>query len=151
MGFIMDGLDTEAYDREYGDRELLTRILSYFQPYRKKMALVGVMLTLNSLAGVGGPILISKGIDIIVETPTTEAILLVALGVLLLGMAAWGFNFVRQWFSAQVVGSVVLNLREDVYEATLSLDLSFYDEHPSGKVVSRVTSDTQDFSSTITQ
>jgi ABC-type multidrug transport system fused ATPase/permease subunit len=150
MGFIMDGLDTEAYDREYGDRELLTRILSYFQPYRKKMALVGVMLTLNSLAGVGGPILISKGIDIIVETPTTEAILLVALGVLLLGMAAWGFNFVRQWFSAQVVGSVVLNLREDVYEATLSLDLSFYDEHPSGKVVSRVTSDTQDFSSTIT-
>jgi ABC-type multidrug transport system fused ATPase/permease subunit len=150
MGFIMDGLDTEAYDREYGDRELLTRILSYFQPYRKKMALVGVMLTLNSLAGVGGPILISKGIDIIVETPTTEAILLVALGVLLLGMAAWGFNFVRQWFSAQVVGSVVLNLREDVYDATLSLDLSFYDEHPSGKVVSRVTSDTQDFSSTIT-
>ena len=55
MGFILDGLDTEAYDREYSDRELLSRILSYFRPYAKKMVLVGVMLTLNSLAGVGGP------------------------------------------------------------------------------------------------
>jgi ATP-binding cassette subfamily B protein len=150
MGFILDGLDTEAYDREYSDRELLGRILGYFRPYAKKMVLVGTMLTLNSLAGVGGPILISKGIDIVVESPTVEAMLLVALGVLLLGMAAWGFNFVRQWFSAQVVGNVVLQLRADVYDATLGLDLSFYDEHPSGKIVSRVTSDTQDFSSTIT-
>ena len=33
MGFILDGLDTEAYDRNYSDRELLRRILGYFRPY----------------------------------------------------------------------------------------------------------------------
>ena len=32
MGFIMDGLDAEAYDRTYSDRSLLRRILRYFQP-----------------------------------------------------------------------------------------------------------------------
>jgi ABC-type multidrug transport system fused ATPase/permease subunit len=64
--------------------------------------------------------------------------------------AAWGFNYIRQWFSAQVVGDVVLKLREDVFEATIGHDLSFYDGHPSGKIVSRVTSDTQDFSTVAT-
>jgi ATP-binding cassette subfamily B protein len=150
MGFILDGLDTETYDRNYSDRELLGRIFDYFRPYRGQMVLVAVMLSLNSLAGTGGPILISKGIDIIAETPTLKAMALLALGVLLLGIAAWGFNFVRQWFSAQVVGNVVLKVRADVFDATLGLDLSFYDEHPSGKIVSRITSDTQDFSSTVT-
>ena len=33
MGFILDGLETEAYDRTYSDRELLRRIVSYFRPY----------------------------------------------------------------------------------------------------------------------
>jgi ABC-type multidrug transport system fused ATPase/permease subunit len=67
-----------------------------------------------------------------------------------MGAAGWGFNYIRQWFSAQVVGNVVLKLREDVFEATIAHDLSFYDEHPSGKIVSRVTSDTQDFSTVVT-
>jgi ATP-binding cassette subfamily B protein len=150
MGFILEGLDTEAYDRDYSDRELLERIISYFQPYTRQMVLVAAMIALNSAAGTGGPILISKAIDVIVETPTVEAMLLLAGGVLLLGVAAWGFNYVRQMFSAQVVGNVILQLREDVFEATIGHDLSFYDEHPSGKIVSRVTSDTQDFSAVAT-
>jgi len=150
MGFILDGLDTESYDRQYDDRELIRRILSYFRPHTRKMLLVGLMLTLNSAAGSAGPILISNAIDLVTEDASTRLILLLAGGVLLLGAARWGFNYIRQWFSAQVVGNVVLALREDVFEATIAHDLSFYDEHPSGKIVSRVTSDTQDFSTVAT-
>ncbi len=29
MGFILDGLETESYDRQYNDRDLLNRIASY--------------------------------------------------------------------------------------------------------------------------
>ncbi|MDX1615366.1 MAG: ABC transporter ATP-binding protein [Candidatus Promineifilaceae bacterium] len=149
MGFILDGLDTESYDRQYDDGDLLRRIIAYFRPYGRQMLLVAVMLALNSLAGTGGPILISRAIDIIVETPTISAMLLLSGGVLLLGVSAWFFNFIRQWFSARITGNVVLHLREDVFSATVSHDLSFFDEHPSGKMVSRVTSDTQDFSETV--
>ena len=60
MGFILDGLDTEAYDRYYSDRELLSRIIAYFRPYARQMGLVAVMLMLNSAAGTGGPIIISS-------------------------------------------------------------------------------------------
>ena len=35
-----------------------------------------------------------------------------------------------------VIGDVVLSLRQEVFEATIGHDLSFYDEHPSGKIVS---------------
>ena len=36
----------------------------------------------------------------------------------------------------------------DAIEAVMKRDMSFFDEYPSGKVVSRVTSDTEDFSNT---
>ncbi|MFQ5399482.1 MAG: ABC transporter ATP-binding protein [Anaerolineae bacterium] len=150
MGFILDGLDSEDYDRQYSDRMLLSRIIDYFRPYSRQMFLVAVTITLNSIAATGGPILIAKAIDVIAATPTIEMMLLLTGGVLLLGAAAWVFNFIRQYFSARVVGNVVLQLREDVFATTIRHDMSFYDEHPSGKIVSRVTSDTQDFSDVAT-
>ena len=151
MGFILDGLETEAYDRTYRDWDLLRRILGYFAPYRWRMFLVAAAISLNSAAGTGGPILISKGIDMlrVEQNPSAATIFLLTLGVLLLGVAAWGFNFIQQWFAARVVGNVVLQLRQDVFDATVRHDLSFFEEHPSGKVVSRVTSDTQDFSDVV--
>ncbi|NCF68135.1 MAG: ATP-binding cassette domain-containing protein [Chloroflexi bacterium] len=149
MGFILGGLETEDYDRQYGDRELLDRIISYFRPYTRQMILVAVMITLNSAATIAGPILIARAIDMLTEDTSNEALLLLTLGIGILGVSAWVFNFIRQWFSARVTGNVVLQLRQDVFMATVGHDMSFYDEHPSGKIVSRITSDTQDFSEVV--
>jgi ATP-binding cassette subfamily B protein len=150
MGFVLDGLETEAYDRSYSDRQLLARIAAYFRPFGRQMLVIGIAIALNSLAGTGGPILISRGIDLVARDPSTATLLLLAGGVLLLGGLAWLFNFVQQALTARVVGNVVLQVRQDVFEAVIRNDLSFYDEHPSGKIVSRVTSDTQDFSEVVT-
>ncbi|MCL4870333.1 MAG: ABC transporter ATP-binding protein/permease [Anaerolineae bacterium] len=149
MGFILDGLETESYDRQYSDRELLRRIVSYFRPYARQMLLVALMLTLNAVSNTAAPILISRAVDRLAAASSTTAIILFALGVMLLGASAWLFNYTRQLFSARVTGNVVLQLRQDVFEATVKHDLSFYDEHPSGKIVSRITSDTQDFAETV--
>jgi ATP-binding cassette subfamily B protein len=150
VGFILDGLESETYDRSYSDRQLIARIGAYFRPHTGRMILVGTMITLGSVSGSAAPIVISSAIDMLARQPTLRAIWIMAAGVLLLGVAGWAFNFVRQFFSARVVGDVVLKLREDVFEATVGHDLSFFDEHPSGKIVSRVTSDTQDFAQVVT-
>ncbi len=49
----------------------------------------------------------------------------------------------------RVVGDVVLQLRSDALDATIHHDMPFFDKHPTGKIVSRVTSDTQDFSDVV--
>jgi ABC-type multidrug transport system fused ATPase/permease subunit len=149
MGFILDGLETETYDRTYSDRALVRRIIGYFRPYTRQMIQVSVMVALNSVAGTGGPILISRGLDLVRTNSSTEVILLITGGILLLGVASWGFNYVQQVLSARVIGDVVLKLREDAFAATIRQDMGFFDEHPSGKIVSRVTSDTQDFSNVV--
>jgi ABC-type multidrug transport system fused ATPase/permease subunit len=66
------------------------------------------------------------------------------------GVLSWFFNYVRQAYTARAVGKVVYDIRQDAFEAVMARDMSFYDEFSTGKIVSRVTSDTQDFANTVT-
>lgn len=149
MGFVLDGLEQEAYDREYSDRALIRRVIQYFRPHARTMGTVAVMIVLASSVEMGIPILISRGIDTLATS--TPALLWGLAGiVLVLSCLSWAFNYIRQSFSARAVSDVVLSLREDAFEAITNRDMSFYDEFPSGKIVSRVTSDTQDFTNVVT-
>src|SRR5215218_6278027 len=152
MGFIMEGLDAEAYDRNYSDRELVRRIVGYFRPELTVMLLVAGMVVLNSLMDAALPVLVASGLDRLTED-TVELdrdVWLLVIGILFTGALSWLFNYLRQSRSARVVGDVVLRLRSDAMTAVMARDLSFYDEFASGKVVSRVTSDTEDFANVVT-
>ncbi|MBZ0284738.1 MAG: ABC transporter ATP-binding protein/permease [Anaerolineae bacterium] len=149
MGFIMDGLDAEAYDRQYTDGVLVKRIVNYFRPQAKRMLAVSAAIVLTSLVNTGLPIFISSSIDRLQTDTTTATLLLITAGLIVLGSLGWVFNAVRQWLSAAAIGNVTLKLREDAFDAVLSRDLSFYDTYASGKIVSRVTSDTQAFSQVV--
>jgi ATP-binding cassette subfamily B protein len=146
MAFILDGLETEAYDRAYSDRQLFRRILACLKPFRGKMAGIVAILFLNSVAMSFSPILISKALDVILAAVTPLAVALLASGILLLGAGTWLFNYLLQRLNTVVIGNLVVRLQEDALAAVLKHDLSFFDEHPTGKVVSRITSDTMDFS-----
>jgi len=149
MGWMMDGLESDRYDRTYGDLYLVRRVLSYFRPHWRAMAVVVLAIVCDSAVSAGTPILISWGIDLVAGqmSPTTMALLVGT--VLVFSGLAWVFNYFRWRISARVVGDVVLKLRQDAFAAVTQRDLSFYDEEPSGKIVSRVTSDTQDFSEVV--
>ncbi len=154
MGFVLDGLDKEAYDREYSDGELIRRIRAYFAPHTRTMVIVISMIVLAAIVDMAVPVIISRGIDVLAtrDGGPPQLPLLVGLGavVLVLSCLSWAFNYVRQSYSAAAVGDVVLAIRNDAFAAVTDRDLSFYDEFPSGKIVSRVTSDTQDFTNVVT-
>ena len=153
MGFVMDGLAAEAYDRSYTDAQLLRRIAHYFRPFAGLMVFVALTVFLTAAMDAALPFLISRGIDRVLgggEGDVWNRALWLIVAVLVAGALSWTFNFFRQSYTAKVVGEVVLNLRKDAFDAVLERDMSFYDEFPTGKIVSRVTSDTQDFSTVVT-
>ena len=155
MGFIMDGLDAETYDREYKDRQLLARIIGYFRPHLPRMGTIAIMIVLNSVMDAAFPFLIARSLDQLegaadLNVTIWQRTAWLIAAIFLAGILSWSFNFFRQKYTARTVGDVVLKLRQDAFDAVLARDMSFYDEYSSGKIVSRVTSDTQDFSNVVT-
>lgn len=155
MGFVMDGLGAEAYDRNYSDRQLLGRIVGYFRPFLGLMVFVATTILLTAVMDAAFPILIARGIDALTTqtgavTARWQSTVWLLAAIFGAGALSWVFNFFRQSYTARVVGDVVLNLRKDAFDAVLERDMSFYDEFSTGKIVSRVTSDTQDFATVVT-
>ncbi len=143
MGFY-SGLNAEKYDRQYTDRQLLQRIWDYFRPQRKRIALIGALMALVSGLASLLPILVSRSIDL-AQQHGTNFVLVIPLIVLVIGVVRWTATWMQRRLTIRALADVVLKLASDGFEAAAAHDLSFYDEYPSGKVVSRITTDTRDF------
>lgn len=150
MGFIMDGLQAEGYDRKYEDRALMRRIGTYFRPKVGIMGFVSGMILLNAVMDTILPIALARALDTLATDFTRPAAFSLATVILVAGALSWLFNYFRQAYTARAVGDVVLKLREDVFSSILERDMSFYDEYISGRIVSRVTGDTRDFATVVT-
>ncbi len=143
-------LDPEAYDRQYSDFELVRRIARYLAPHRRRMAIIAGALLASAALGVVLPLVISRGINALAENPTPEFLLTLVGLILGAGVAGWGMFYVRRYVTARTIGDVILALRTDAFRAAMGHDLSFYDEFKAGRIVSRITSDTQEFSQVVT-
>jgi ATP-binding cassette subfamily B protein len=148
MGFFR-GLDTEAYDREYSDRELLRRIADYFAPHRGRVTVVALMIALIALVGAAQPIVVSRGLDRLQESPQTGIVIGVGVAVLLFGVFNWAGNWVRRRLTGRIIGDIVMALRRDAFRASVRHDMSFFDEFRSGRIISRITSDTEEFANVV--
>jgi len=144
MGFF-SSLEIEGYDRQYTDRQLIRRMGDYFRPYVGSLLIITCFLLVNSIAGAAQPWIVSRGVDVIRQRQETWSLLLLGGAILLTGVVIWLANWVRRRLTARVVADVILALRNDAFQAAAAHDLSFYDEFSSGRIVSRITSDTQDF------
>ncbi|HET8844024.1 MAG TPA: ABC transporter ATP-binding protein, partial [Ktedonobacteraceae bacterium] len=151
MAFIMDGLRAEAYDRSYSDNQLIRRILRYFRTQSTVIIGITILIVGASCLDALSPLLVSHGIDVLmVDTDALKVVALLVGLILLSASLSWVCHFYREVLTARAVGNVIWKLRADAFAAVIRRDMSFFDEFPSGKIVSRVTSDTESFTSIIT-
>jgi ATP-binding cassette subfamily B protein len=149
MGFY-EGLNEEQYDRQYDDRTLTRRIVAYFTAQRGRVTVVILLTVLMAIISAAEPVVVSKGLDSLRGHPSLGASLLIGLIVLLIGVGDWGINWIRRRLTVRVVGDVVLNLRTLSFRAAVEHDLSFYDQFSSGRIASRINSDTNDLGNLVT-
>ncbi|MHA2035161.1 MAG: ABC transporter ATP-binding protein [Promethearchaeota archaeon] len=144
------GLEAEEYDRKYGDTVLFKRIVNYFSKYKRPMIIVIFFLTISSAFRALIPVLTSIALNNInPSNPNIFFLILIVLFIFGLNLSGWVFNYFRRINISQVIGNVMLDLRRDAGSAVLEHDLSFFDKHPIGKIVSRINTDSRDLSQTV--
>jgi ATP-binding cassette subfamily B protein len=144
MGFFA-GLNDEKYDRQYTDRVLVGRMVNYFHTQTTRLILASVFIILLAIIGAALPIVVSRMVDLIKERPSPTEILWVGASLVGVAFGLWGLNWLRRGLIVRAVGDVVLDMRTRAFRAAAEHDLSFYDQFSSGRIVSRITSDTNDF------
>ncbi len=145
MGFFFSNLNAEKYDRQYSDGQLVARIAAYFKPQIKRLAAILSLVLVLALIGAAQPVIVSKGVDALKSLPMLNTIFLISGAIFLIGVTNWLLNWARRSLLARTVGDVILTVRTRAFRAATAHDLSFYDKYASGRIVSRITSDTNEF------
>ena len=145
MAAVMRGLEAEAYDRQYNDKELMQRIRHYFGPHKRKIWMIVFSVFILSAANAAVPIIVSNGVSVMADGGDDGLLPLLIGIVFAIGVGVWLLNWVRRQLSTEVIADMILAIRTDSFAAAARKDLSFYDEFSTGRIVSRITGDTQEF------
>ena len=145
MAIMFRGLEEDNYDRQYTDLQLYRRIGDFFAKYKGQLLAVFGMAFAASVSLSIRPVIIAAGVGAIDQRTEISTISLLVGALLVTVLVEYFGNWVRRRIAARAIGGVVARMRKDAFESAINRDLSFYDTNKSGKVVSRITSDTQEF------
>ncbi len=126
------------------------RLLRFVQPYWRLLAAAGIILTLNSLAGLALPLIISKVVDGALLEASLEILnrvigLLLALFVLQ-AVLGFGQSYLLGWVGERVVA----NLREMLYAHLQNMPLRFFAGTRTGELLSRLGNDVSTIQNAVT-
>ena len=143
--------DFKEYTRERPDSVILKRLLSYLKPHKKRFIWVLVLMFISIVVQLVPSILIGVTIDIVINPDITydsKVIYLVFLSVgflLILGISMVATYFQTLWL--QDIGqTIIYKMRKEVFDHIYALGVAQINQVPIGKLVTRVTNDTNTLS-----
>ena len=123
------------------NRELLTRVWRYGQPYRRQ--LLGIIFTVFATAVIGvlPPLLIRQLIDEALPNRDLRMLTLLGAGMVLLPLVNSGIGVLQRWWSARAGEGIIFDLRRQLYGHLQRMSLRFFTSTRTGELISRVNSD----------
>ena len=141
----------DSYDREYSEPQIARRFATYARPHLAAALAVTALTLAGAGLGTGFQVLIARGVDTVARSVRPAALAALIAAVVLVGAAQWAGGALAAWLSARLSADMILGLRRDAFAAVLRQESAFFDQHPAGGLVSRVTTDSEAVSGLVSQ
>ena len=139
---IKDKKQAIGFDRHMKDGEIVRRLMAYAKPYRKQFFFVGFIMLFGIAYDILSPTIIGRVTDLIKDDfELKELFTLVAAyaGILIVSMVC---TYVQAIILQRVGQKIISRMREDLFTHIESLSHEQMNAIPVGKLVTRVTNDT---------
>lgn len=133
------------------DRELIKRLIKYALPYWYLFVIALILILAVSLSGLARPYLIKVAIDEYITKAYSHAISvgqaengIRSLGTVFFVLIILEFllSYLQNYVLQYTGKKIIMNLREEIFSHIQRLPISYFDKNPVGRIVTRVTNDT---------
>ena len=127
----------------------IKRLLSYVGYYKKQFSIGAVLLLLGAALELTSPLIAKRLIDGVmtpsVETGNLNILFLIQLlaGYLLINLIGSLFRYISLLQLRKMSNPIVKKMRDQLFDHMHQLPVSYFDQIPAGKVVARITNDTE--------
>ncbi|MHA2308412.1 MAG: ABC transporter ATP-binding protein, partial [Candidatus Heimdallarchaeaceae archaeon] len=134
----------ESYDRQYSDTDLLKRFFKYLTPYILLVSLIVIGIIASAIVTIFPPTMVQNAFDVLESNAEWIAVFPFALGYVLLSILLWIIQVVLGIFVTIVTQKVIKQIQIETYISLQEHDLMFFDRESTGKIMSRITNDSQE-------
>ena len=120
---------------------MLKRFISYYKPHKKMLALDMLASLLISLIGMVYPIVTNKMLNVYIPEKMYSTIVFAGLLVLALYFVRMLMRYFVQYYGHLIGVKMQSRMRQDLFAHLEKLPFSFYDDHETGRIMTRITSD----------
>ena len=140
--------DERITTKKANSGKTLGKLLTYAKPYRALLAAAMLFALISVAATLYAPILIGKGVDVIVAKGNVDfdRLVPIIIGLLVLVTVAALSQWLMTLCTNKITFNVVRDLRSDAFKKLEKLPLSYIDSHPHGDIISRVITDVEQIS-----
>jgi len=120
---------------------LLSRFVAYYKPFTLMFSLDIAASMLISLIGMVYPIITREMLNNYIPNKLFKAIVISGIVVLALYILRMLLRFFVQYYGHKIGVGMQANMRSDLFRHLEKLPFSFYDDHETGSIMTRMTSD----------
>lgn len=128
----------------------MKRLAMYFAKEKRMVGCMLLVVVLGTLCGVVAPSLQSRAIDIIAGAAAGSLVRAV-LAMLLAYLLYSACQLLQSLVSARLSQRIVRRLREELFARIIDVPVRYLDTHSHGDVMSRMTNDIENISTTVSQ
>ena len=139
---VKDKKETMGFERTMADSEILRRLAGYAKPYRAKFVIVLFLMLFSIAYDIVSPLIVGALEELVsgdFALPQLYIGVAVYAGVLVFSMAS---TYLQAVILQRVGQRIISDLREDLFTHIEALSHEQLNEIPVGKLVTRVTNDT---------
>ena len=140
-----------GFDRNMKDMEIMKRLLRYAKPHIGQFVIVGLLMGFSIAYSVVSPLLMGFIIDFLgTDFEINQLFLYIGVYAIIL-ITSLAFQYIQAILLQKIGQKILSALREDVFTHIESLSHAQLNHMPVGKLVTRVTNDTNAISMMFTQ
>lgn len=125
---------------------MLKRFISYYKPHRKLFALDMLASLIIAIIGMIYPIVTRLVFKTYVPENNVKMIIICGIVLFVIYFVRMLLKFFVQYYGHIIGVKMQAKMRKDLFEHLEELPYSYYDEHETGKIMSRLTNDLVDVS-----
>ena len=139
---VKDKKQSMGFERQMGDREIMGRLMHYAKPYRKQFALVGGVMLFSIAYDILSPLIIGWIEELIAgQFAMVQIYRAVALYIVILAVSML-CTYVQAVMLQKTGQRIISKVREDLFVKIEKLSHEQLNAIPVGKLVTRITNDT---------
>jgi ATP-binding cassette, subfamily B, multidrug efflux pump len=137
------------------DGRLMRRMMTYLRPYKLQTTISAFTILFKAASDVMGPYLVKVAVDTYMSTDAVQpgwlarhissdpSTGITELGLLYLGtlLLTFALEFVQTYLMQWTGQKIMFDLRSQIFRHLQEMHPGFFDKHPVGRLVTRVTSD----------